>query len=69
MQSINFILFELDGMVMASERYSVIGVRLETIRAAQSRAAKFWCKGYELQQVVDESRRSFRSRALIHIIL
>ena len=25
------------------------------------RAAKFWCKGYELQQVVDESRKSFRS--------
>ena len=36
---------------MASgDKYSVIGVRLETIRAAQSRAAKFWCKGYELQQ-------------------
>ena len=51
MQSINFILFELEGMVMASsDKYSIIGVRLETIRAAQSRAAKFWCKGYELQQ-------------------
>ena len=37
-QSINFILFELEGLVMASsEKYSVIGVRLETIRAAQSR--------------------------------
>ena len=61
-QSINFILFELEGMVMASsDKYSIIGVRLETIRAAQGRAAKFWCKGYELQQVVDESRKSFRS--------
>ena len=45
----------------SSDKYAIVGVRLETIRAAQSRAAKFWCKGYELQQVVDESRNSFRT--------
>ncbi len=38
-----------------------MGVRVPTVVSAQRRAGQFWCKGYELQQVVDESRGSFKS--------
>ena len=56
-QSILLILSELEGLVMASSgKYATVGIQVETIRAAQERAVEFWCKGYELQQVVGETR-------------
>lgn len=60
-QSINFILFEMQGLSEASEKYGVLGVKTSTIVAAQKRAALFSCKGYELQEVVYQSRMSFKS--------
>ena len=61
-QSLNFHLAELMGQVKASDKYSLIlGVTEENIINAQQKAATFWNKGIELQQVIDDSMKSFKA--------
>ncbi len=60
-QSLNYFLGQLSGMVMADEKVeTALGLSLERVRLAQRKAAAFWAKGMELQQVVDQTRKSFR---------
>ena len=57
----NFHLCELTGLIRASEKYSVmLGVTEANIVRVQRLATSFWCKGIELQQVIDESMKSFK---------
>jgi len=61
-QSLNFHLAEMMGQVKASDKYGMIlGVTEENIVNAQQKAASFWNKGIELQQVIDESMKSFKA--------
>ena len=61
-QSLNFHLAEMIGQIKASDKYSMIlGVTEENITIAQQKAASFWNKGIELQQVIDESMKSFKA--------
>jgi len=60
-QSLNFHLGEMVGLTRASERFSVLGVTEEAVMAALYQAAAFWCKGVELQQVIDESMKNFKA--------
>jgi len=61
-QSINFHLFELIGLIRANEKYSVmLGVSEGQVVEAAKKAASFWSKGIELQQVIDESMKSFKA--------
>ncbi len=59
-QSVNYFLSELSGEVTSSEKLPLLGVTETRVRTAQKCATSFWCKGVELQQVVEESRKSFR---------
>merc|ERR1719187_1931324 len=60
-QSLNFRLGEMVGLTRASERFSVLGVTEEAVMAALYQATAFWCKGVELQQVIDESMKNFKA--------
>ena len=61
-QSLNFHLAEMMGQVKASNKYGMIlGVSEENIINAQQKAASFWNKGIELQQVIDDSMKSFKA--------
>lgn len=61
-QSLNFHLAEMIGQVKASDKYGMIlGVTTENIINAQQKAASFWNKGIELQQVIDDSMKSFKA--------
>ena len=60
-QSLNFYLAEMNGMSKANDKFEVLNISTEGIVQAQRQAASFWSKGLELQQVIDESRRSFKT--------
>ena len=61
-QSLNFHLAEMMGQVKASDKYGMIlGISAENIINAQQNAASFWNKGIELQQVIDDSMKSFKA--------
>jgi len=61
-QAMSFHLSELTGLIRASEKYSVmLGVTEANIVRVQRLATSFWCKGIELQQVIDESMKSFKA--------
>ena len=45
----------------ANEKFALLNISTEGIVGAQRQAASFWSKGLELQQVIDESRRSFKT--------
>ena len=61
-QSMNFHLCELLGLIKANEKYALmLGVTEANVAEAQKKAASFWSKGIELQQVIDESMKSFKA--------
>ena len=60
-QSLNFFLSEIASLALASEKLEILGLTPDHVQAAQKAASTFWCKGIELQQVIDDSRKKFRT--------
>ncbi len=60
-QAVNFHLSEMFGQVESSDKYAVIGISAEAVKRAQKAAGIFWAKAIELQQVIDESMKSFKA--------
>ena len=54
--TLNFIFFS-----QANDKFELLNISTDGIVLAQRQAASFWSKGLELQQVIDESRRSFKT--------
>ena len=60
-QSLNFQVWELLGLARLGHHYSVLGLTEAVVQTAVSRVQAFWAKGTELQQVIDESMKNFKS--------
>ena len=60
-QSLNFQMWEVLGLARLGHKYSVLGVSESLVETALARAQSFWSKGYELQQVIDESMKNFKA--------
>ncbi|XP_040568405.1 anaphase-promoting complex subunit 4 [Lepeophtheirus salmonis] len=60
-QSLNFHLAEIVGIVKASEKFKILGIKEYQIDETLKAAFGFWNKGIELQQVLDESMKNFKA--------
>lgn len=63
-QSMNCALADLRGLIEAAGREKfalMMGLTQDKVVDAQQKAAMFWMKGIELQQVIDESMKSFKA--------
>ena len=59
--SISFHLTELRGMARHVERFSPLGLRVETVGASLSAAGAFLVKATEVQQVIDNSMKKYKA--------